>query len=148
MPKVSSSSLVINASVQCVSVSIDVTCIWVLQGTSWVSERSSICTVSEKHVLWPIPAVEDGGEVSVNRFKGIVHQKNLHLLKLSSPSDRLRCRWVCFFVSFGEIRHSITCSPMDPLQGMGAVSRSEKLRVYKKMNLSLRRFKLQTFAYG
>ncbi len=28
--------------------------------------------------------------------------------------------WVCFFIRFGEI-HCITCSPMHPLQWMGAV---------------------------
>ncbi len=33
-------------------------------------------------------------------------------------SGHPRCRWVCFF---GESQHSITCSPMDALQWMGAV---------------------------
>ncbi len=32
-----------------------------------------------------------------------------------------RCRWVCVFIRFGEMKHCITVSAMDPLQWMGAV---------------------------
>ncbi len=47
--------------------------------------------------------------------------KNDNLLKMCSPSGCPRCRWVCFFIRFGEMLHSVTCSPMDSLQWMGAV---------------------------
>ncbi len=53
-------------------------------------------------------------------FKVIVHQEKKKL-NIYTTSSHPRCRWVCFFIRFGEIYHSITCSPMDPLQWMGAV---------------------------
>ncbi len=45
----------------------------------------------------------------------------MNLLETYSSSDHLTCRWVCFFIRFGEMCRSITCSLMDPLQWMGAV---------------------------
>ncbi len=53
----------------------------------------------------------------VKNTKGMVNPK----MKMYSPSGQPRCRWVGFFIRFGEIQHSITCSLMDPLQWMGAV---------------------------
>ncbi len=50
-------------------------------------------------------------------LKGIVHPK----MKMCSLSDHPRCRWVCFFIRFGEMEHCITVSAMDALQWMGAV---------------------------
>ncbi len=41
-------------------------------------------------------------------------------MKLYSSSGHSRCRWVCFFIRFGEIQHYIK-SPKDHLQWMGAV---------------------------
>ncbi len=43
------------------------------------------------------------------------------MLKFDSPSSYPKCRWVCFFIRFGEMLHFITCSAMDALQWMGAV---------------------------
>ncbi len=47
------------------------------------------------------------------------HQKNL--LNMFSSSSHPRLGWVCFFIRFGEMQHSITVSAMDPLQWMGAI---------------------------
>ncbi len=38
-----------------------------------------------------------------------------------SPSAHPRCRWICFFIRFGEMCLCISVSPMDALQWMGAV---------------------------
>ncbi len=57
-------------------------------------------------------------------FKGIVHvhpKKSTFAEGLLTLQGHPRCRWVCFFIRFGEMYYSITCSPMDPLQWMGAV---------------------------
>ncbi len=50
-----------------------------------------------------------------NAFKGIIDPK------IYSPSGHPRCRWVYFFIRFGEMCHCISVSAMDALQWMGAV---------------------------
>ncbi len=52
-------------------------------------------------------------------FKWVVHPK----IFFFEPSGHARCRWVCFFIETDLVKFSIyiICSPMDPLQWMGAV---------------------------
>ncbi len=45
------------------------------------------------------------------------------LWKIFSASGHPRCRWVCFSIRKVLEKFRITCSPMDPLQSMGAVRR-------------------------
>jgi len=40
--------------------------------------------------------------------------QNVHVPVIYSPSKPSRC--VCFFIRFGEMYHSMTCSAMHPLQ--------------------------------
>ncbi len=56
------------------------------------------------------------GEWMMTEFKFLGEWK----LKMYSPAGHRRCRQVYFFMET-EIEHYITCSPMDPLQWMGAV---------------------------
>ncbi len=51
----------------------------------------------------------------------MVYPKTKICQNMFSPSGYFRCRGVCFFIRFGEMYHSITCSLMDALQWMGAV---------------------------
>ncbi len=54
-------------------------------------------------------------------YRCLKNTANENELKMCSPSGHQRCRWVCFFVRFGEMCLCISVSVMDALQWMGAV---------------------------
>ncbi len=62
---------------------------------------------------------------------------------------QLLCRWVCFFIrtDFREMKHCITCSPVDPLLWMGAVRMRAQTADKSTHNKSIiKTFWLQTTA--
>ncbi len=70
-------------------------------------------------------------KITSTRLVKLLMFKNKHAEKMNSPSGHPICIWVCFFIRFGEMYHSIICSAMDPLQWMGAV-RIYNLNSWKK----------------
>ncbi len=101
---------------------------WLLSSTSTVAARST--SAKGQTFLFPCSRgfsslftaqiLPEAIATSFVKFKGSSF-RNENLLKMCSPSGHPRCGWVCFFIRFGEIKHYITCSPMDPQQWMGAV---------------------------
>ncbi len=58
--------------------------------------------------------------VKITPFNPPPNKKN-KLLNICSPSGHPICRWVCFFIWTVLGKFSLTCSPMDPQQSMGAI---------------------------
>ncbi len=74
----------------------------------YLSSRCIICSVFEPSTC------------QKSLYKGIVQPKMKMCWKYS-PLGHPRCRWVCFFIRFGEMCHCTSVSAMDALQWMGAV---------------------------